>query len=271
MFKGYPARFAQFVGRLWSSVIVAASILGLIAAHAWAPLFEYQDAFLPVVLTAIGVLLIDMRQKLEERAQRGTGLTTYRTMREARSLLLQLMIGEICRAETTEILIKGGRLRSIIEIMRELCDNLDGKRATDPTTIKIYMVSPAYLRALTLPGDVSEEGQRDRNAKIAAQMEAAVEEIARLNNHENLRNSHVAIELEYYEEIPWIYYFIIGNDNIVFGGYTWHKEDSDVDGPGSPCWHVTSSDAGFETIRFWLRNRSFLNSAQADAYKADAS
>lgn len=262
-FKGAVTTAMRFVARQWSSVIVGGATVGLVAANVWPPLAVHRSAFVVLVLSSLGVLLIEIRQKVESPAHRGSSFVTYRTMREARSLLLRLMLDEISKDEPTEIIIRGGRLRSIVEIIRELADRLSETRAKQPTRIRIYMLDPQYLTDLRIPGELSDQAQSKRNLSIAHQMAACVDELNGISASEAFVRNGVSIELTYYSEVPNIYYFVIGNANLVFGGFNWHRETSDLDGPASPCWHLNSDSPGFESVRAWLRNRALLASAAA--------
>lgn len=263
--KGFFTGLANFIGRHWSSIIVAGATGGLVLAHIWPPLEQEKEAFLVVVLSSIGVLLIEIRSRVRPPQYPGVGIVTYRTMREARLLLLNLMTEEICRNEPTEIIIRGGRLRSIVEIIRELNDRLEDCRASEQTRIEIHLLDPEFLRAMTLPGTLNMQAQHARNEVIGAQVVACIQELNKIAGDEGFRRNHVTLDVVYYREIPSMYYFLVGNDNLVFGGFLWDGATSDMEGPRSPCWYMSGAHPAFDSIRSWLRNRAQLGAAEASA------
>jgi hypothetical protein len=244
---------------------VAGATVGLALAHVWPPLAQEKEAFLVVVLSSIGVLLIEIRSRVQPTGYGGVEIVTYRTMREARTLILDLMTAEICRNENTEIVVRGGRLRSIVEILRELDDRLTDCRASQLTRIEVHLLDPAFLPAMMLPGQLNAQDQRVRNEAIEAQVVACIHELRKISLDDNFRRNHVQIDVVYYREIPSTYYFIIGNDNLLFGGFVWDHATADMDGPASPCWYISAAHPAFDSIRAWLWNRAQLGVAQASS------
>lgn len=246
----------------WNVLLGLAALAGLLAAEIWPPLKSERDYFLLLGLTALVATVVEIKLKLDHdgRKRRPSETAVFPTMRAARQEILALQLQEIRKGERGTITIVGGRIRSIIEMMRELADALANNQSKIRAGAKInlFMMSPAFVEKLVMPGNVSEAEQRKRAHAIAAQIRAAVAELESLAESEVFLRHGIIIELCPYHAQPFGYYFLFGNECFLFGGYVWNERTSDIDGPSSPCWLVNNKAPEFRVMAGWLENRALL-------------
>jgi hypothetical protein len=82
---------------------------------------------------------------------------------------------------------------------------------------------------------------------------------------EVFKSRHINITVNYYDELPFGYFYLIGEENLVFGGFKWSAAESDLVGPASPCMHLTADAPEFEITYEWLKNRVELYKAKAES------
>jgi hypothetical protein len=188
-------------------------------------------------------------------------------MRKAEGTVVKLLIKEVGKRETGRAIVMGGRIRSIIDLIHEFEDELGrmGMRSKTGCDIQIFMMSPDFVSSLILPGKVSAEQQRAKNETVSGIMRGNMQELRDMCEREPFRSNNVRISTHYYRETPFGYYYVIGDEDIVFGGYIWSEENSDLIGPSSPCWHITARSPEFDATSKWLRNRTALYIAQESA------
>lgn len=265
MFVKFVAWIWRFIATFWSTFIAMGALGLIVAAEVYEPLKSNREVYFLILLNAIVVMLIEirLRPELNRTEAKDHAVTVFETMRKARPTILDLLVKETRKGEPGHVVILGGRIRSIIEIVRQLSDELDkiSPRKVKGCDIEIYMMRPSFVSQLMLPGQKTKEQQAARNASIVAQMDASVAELARMCDQEVFRSRHVNIEVNYYDELPFGYFYLIGEDNLVFGGFIWSDAEADLVGPASPCMHMTSDAPEFEITFDWLKNRVELYKA----------
>ncbi len=257
----------------WTTILAVVGIVGIIAAELYRPLKDQQSVYFFICLNAIVFTLIRVKVQLDRLADKDDPRNTVRvfaTMREARATIIALLAKEVSKRDTGRAVIVGGRIRSIIELIRELDDTLRAMatKSKSGCDIQIFMMSPDFVSSLVLPGNVPAEVQQDRNGNIAATMRGNVQELRGMCAQQIFRDNNVRISIGYYHEVPFGYYYLIGDEDLIFGGYIWSAEQSDLVGPASPCWHSTSKSPEFEPTTKWLHNRAAFFAAQDAAHNS---
>jgi hypothetical protein len=237
----------------------------MLFAEIFPPIKDYHQIYLAICLSAIVWILIDIKFDLEEeRERKGPDTIAFKSIREARPKVMASLLREIQRPHVGQVLIVGGRLRSVIEFLRELGAHLEAANASSQSgcNIDILVMKPDLVGSMIMPGDISEAQQKDRQLNTAQQMITIIKELKILGENSIFLKNKVCLRSYLYEGVPFGFYYIFGEEEILFGGYCWDRSQSDIIGPNRPCWLVTRRSPEFQSMLEWLRNRADLYEAQ---------
>jgi hypothetical protein len=259
----------------WTTILAAIGIGGIVAAELYPPLKAHQSVYFFLCLNAIVWTLIRIKVQLDQLSAKGElrdAVTVFPTMRAATDTVIPLLLREVEKRDTGRAIIVGGRIRSIIELLRKFGDDLalKGLKNRSGCGIQIFMMSPDFVRSMIIPGKLSPEQQKIRNENISNGMAASIHEVTRMADREVFRDNNVRISMHFYSQIPFGYYYLIGDEDLVFGGYIWDEAESDLVGPSSPCWHITAESPEFEATSKWLHSRVALYMADGKAQSVPA-
>ena len=241
--------------RYWNAFGASACLL----AYALSYIFHWPKEY--SLAAATGVLigtLIELKLGLEH-GRWAKGTTTYASMRQARRDIVDMLVAQLSGRYSDDIIIVGTRLRSIVDLLREVREILETQKVRVPQRIRLYGIEPAFAETMVLPGDRPPAEQQLLNVQDMAFTTAALTDILRPSSWP----ANVQVSVAYYREIPSSYFFLIGRNDIVFGGVFWNAEKASLNGPGAPCWHQSREAPNFQELSDWLHNRVALMDASA--------
>jgi hypothetical protein len=253
--KSFGRKFYGYLVDYWNSVLAFVSVLGIGASQVFPDIEDYFEFFAFVGLNAVVWTLIEIRHDLRTPEPESRGRVTYPSMRYARSDIIEQLSTQLTRHGVRQVHILGGRIRSIIEILREFADRLEPggvPNRAQGLEIEVVCMSPDFLRQWPVPGDLSEDSRTDLGERFAGNVHAAVQELTDLSMRPTLRQRGVAIKVRYYHSIPAVYGYVFADDAVLWGGYTWDRDRSDVAGPSNPCYRIDAGQPDFDSVRSWL-------------------
>jgi hypothetical protein len=239
----------------WNSVLAVIAVLGIAGSEVFPAIEDYFEFFAFVGLNAVVWTLIEIRHELRAPEPDSRGRATYASMRQARSDIVEQLSTQLSRQGIRRVHILGGRIRSIIEILREFSDRLETggvPNRAQGLEIEIVCMSPEFLGQWPVPGDLTEDGRSNLGKAFAGAVRAAVQELTDLSMRSTLRDRGVDIAVRHYYSIPAVYGYVFADDAVLWGGYTWDRERSDVAGPSNPCYRIEAGEPDFESVRRWL-------------------
>ncbi len=258
----------QFLADYWNSTLAAISLIGFCIASQVPGADKYTSFFIFLGANAVVWTVIEMRQ-LVRKAGEGADprLTNFKSMRSARETIIAELIRELERPDEGRVTIVGGRMRSICEVLRELADRLEDrplqKAAQRGMVITLYSMSSGFLEEWPVPGNVDDATRKKMGVDFAAQVRAARHELAALNQRASFQARHIVISLREYSSLPYVYFYLFGEQAVLWGGFHWSEDRADLDGPSSPCQLIRSGSPGFESVYRWLDSRARLLAASA--------
>jgi hypothetical protein len=193
----------------------------------------------------------------------------FKTMHAARRHIVDDLVGEISSPEGVgDLILIGGRIRSMSDILREVirtlatltaCDNDASRRR-----LSVYSLSPTYVSGHTLPGKLAADYQRERNQTYSSLISAFSQELLGMARP-TLDQHAIDLSITFYDGPPYFYCYLIGDDTLYWGPFTWNEEDADWHGPDNECLRITRGASHFATLRSWCVNRSRLFDSQSTA------
>lgn len=249
----------RYITKHWNALLAGVSILGIAIGALIPAASGSRDYFIFLGLNAVVWTLVEVRSLLRrlDRSDPDRGRGPFVTMREARPLILQNLLEQLQKPGERVVTIIGGRLRSIVEVMREFDDLLlDMPTSVGLLRIRILSVDPGFWRTAPVAGSLSEDQRIARLADQASQVEAAHRELQRMAKANTFASRSISIELSTYADVPFIYCYLFGDDALIWGGYRWDEERSDIRGPSSPCELVRSGSPRYQFLRNWLGSRA---------------
>ncbi len=270
--QALASNLAKLTLTYWNAFLLAIALIGFLVGELWPPMKAYKDSFVVLGAVAAVLTLLEVKLLLEKRREAPLQLSKvrmFRTMREARSDILSGMVDQVRLGSKGSITIVGGRIRSIIELIREFSDLVSREAISNNPgcKIRLFMMSPEFVGNLLLPGAVEVEKQKERSAAVMAQMRAALQEIENLVKSTSFSAHKINFEIDYYNDIPFAYYYLLGDERIFFGGYIWNEKTADLDGPSSQCWEIVNSASEFSAMHNWLQNRAAFLGACSELRK----
>lgn len=186
-------------------------------------------------------------------------------MRIARPYIIQDI--EYCLQRSTlavplRVVLLGGRIRSMSDVVRELADDLRKGKTYGHLHLEMYCLDPDYISKRILPGGIDLDNQLRRNTSYAELIRSISSELLRLSGTVSA-NASLAVNVTYYREDPHYYAYIIGDSMIYWGTYTWSSVTSDFIGPENPCTIIRSGDPQFLAMRDWITSRTDLYGYEA--------
>lgn len=250
----------RFLIRYWNALLAGTSLLGVAIFALMPPLQQYVKVFVFLAANAIVWTLIEIKTDLRVRPEEK--LAPFPNMRIARANIVraieQHLDGTAIDAPL-QVSFIGGRLRSMSDIAREVVDDLRSDRKRGHVEISIYCIAPSYIAARCLPGHLDPSDQLARNAGYGRTVQSIATELGRVTGPLS-KYSSANIKVTHYSEDPHFYAYIIGNDLLFWGPYTYSDTSSDFIGPENACFEVNASSPEFQVIRSWLSSRMLLYS-----------
>jgi len=253
----------RWISRYWNVGVGGGALVAVLAFTIVPPWQEYVGAAALVAAFAALAILIDIRVELDQDVAARTA-TAHPSMRTARGDITTRLAHAIRHGgESTEILIIGGRIRTITDILRDVADQV----ATSPgkhrrIALKIATMSPSYLEELRLPGEATEAHQRERNRSYAATVRAAGVELRAIAQRLAADGHKITVTVVEYHDVPAYYCFLIDRKELFWGLFTWDRRDADLVGPANPCYFMTAKHADFNSMYDGLSNRFALLEAR---------
>lgn len=259
----------RFVLKYWNALLAATSLAGVAVFSLIPPIQKFTSLFIFLAANAVVWTLIEIKVQLT-RAEHPEH--AYVNMRIARPDILNDI--ERCLERSTQaaplrLVLLGGRIRSMSDVIRELADDLRKGKTRGHVFLELYCLDPDYISRRRLPGDIDSDNQARRNGSYGNMIRDISAELPRLNGPIGAHSS-LTINITYYNEDPHYYAYIIGDSLLYWGIYTWSPVASDFIGPENPCWPMTSADPQFLTIRDWITCRTELYSREASALKSNS-
>lgn len=239
----------------WNSVIAIVAIIGIAAAELIPQAERYFEFFAFLGLNAVVWTLVDIRHQIRRPDGDDGGRAIYGSMRQARQEIVDQLSQQLIRRGRRNVLIIGGRIRSIIELLREFADELEHGQLPGKASgleISVLCMHPAFLKQWPVPGQLPEPERLRMGKDFAASVLAAVSELNAIARRESLVRRHVSITTSHYHSIPAVYGYVFSEDSVIWGGYTWNQQGSDVQGPSNPCYRIDAGQPDFESVRSWL-------------------
>jgi hypothetical protein len=260
------AQLYKFLARNWNAFLAATSLIGVAIFGLMPPLSKYVPAFVFLGANAIVWTLIEIKHDL---GKRDSVEKAFPNMRIARPRIMKVILDELKHTHPERpltITLIGGRIRSMSDILRELADEMQSNRVPGHAAVRLYCLDPAYIASRTLPGQITPDQQRPRNASYGAIIANFKAELESRSFAANPRTS-LRIEVVLYSEDPQRYAFIVGDSSIFWGPYTWSVEASDFVGPENACFEVQRTNSSYVPIRSWLESRVSLYDLEYSAAK----
>lgn len=250
--------------KYWNAALAGASLIGVAVFSVTPNSEKYVQFFVFLGANAIVWTVIEMKVKLEEYSA-VVRQVVYPTMRAARSDVLQDIKKQLRgsrRGKPLVLVLIGGRMRSMSEVVREIADGMTHGQIQGHIKVDAYCISPDYLASRILPGDVSPDMQLSRNTGIAHLVRSVRTELESLSREFGQRAS-LSVSVRHYSEDPFCYAYLIGDNTLYWGPFTWDGATSDLLGPENPCIVVRSTDPTFPALREWVRTRTDLMRASS--------
>lgn len=252
--------------KYWNAILAGTSLLGIAIFSIIPQLEKYVTFFIFLAANAVVWTVIEMKVKLEESAAAAQQVV-HQTMRVARKDIVSDIRQRLAKSRHShplELTLIGGRMRSMSDIVREIADGMTQGEVRGHLVVNAFCISPDYLSTRVLPGDVSPGAQTSRNVGISHLVRSIRSE---LEGFSRVFGPHasMSVSVTYYSEDPFLYAYLIGDDTLYWGPFTWDKTTSDLLGPENPCIVVKSTDPSFIALREWVQTRTALMEASVAA------
>jgi hypothetical protein len=250
-------RIYRFVLKWWNTILAATSLAGVAVFSFIPPIQKYTSVFVFLAANAIVWTLIEIKTQLSRRER---AEVVYSSMRAARPYIILDIENRLRRSSPNaplNLIFLGGRIRSMSDIVRELADDLKKEKIHGHLSIQLFCLDPDYISGRTLPGEVKAEKQASRNRSYGNLINGISSELTSLAGKFSDRSS-IVVRVLHYKEDPHIYAYLIGNDIIYWGAYTWSPVTSDFVGPENPCLTINAADPEFLPMRDWIVSRTEL-------------
>jgi hypothetical protein len=261
---GRIAEIYQWLLKYWNALLAGISLLGVAVFSVIPQPESYVHLFLFLAANAVVWTVIEMKVKLEESVT-SNQQRVYPTMRAARAditLEIRTHLAKSRRGQPLTLTLVGGRMRSMGDTVRELADGMAHGEIRGHLIINAFCISPEYLSRRILAGDMDPTEQASRNVGIGHLVQSVRSELQSLSKAYGPHTS-ISVSVTYYTEDPFCYAYLIGDEMLYWGPFTWDKTASDLLGPENPCIAVPSNDSSFPALREWILSRTALIEAAA--------
>ena len=249
--------------RYWNSVLLAGSLLLMAIFNFVPPLQGHVSVLIFIAATAGALLLVELRVDLD-REFGARKVISYDSMRVARPDIVRRMHDVIERGgpNSTEITVVGGRVITVMDILRDLSSSLHSPpRVRSKVTITVLAMRPEYLEKLRLPGDLTEPESTIRNADYATAVRSSRRELLEMSRSGPFAANAVSVRFVEYSFVPHYYCFLLDRKYLFWGFFTWDSRTSNIVGPDNPCYFVQASHPDFLQISSWFHDRASLTTS----------
>lgn len=252
----------RFLQNHWNKTLALISLLGVVIFNFIPDAENYYKLFIFIGANAVVWTIIEIKalMDMDEKVKRNR----FNNMREARKDILDCIRLEIKKSQSNEIKIQiiGGRIRTISDMIRELKDDFLSLRLISRNVeFHIYTLKPDFFSAwnyLDLENDTKLKEKFSIYSDITNRLKDELEEI---NNILLFKDNNIKIIVKHYRYIPHVYSYLIGNNHLFFGFFTWDKNAKDFIGPENPCYYYKSGREEFNDYYNWLQNQiDFIDS-----------
>lgn len=242
----------RFLLRNWNAILAAISVIGVIILKIVPQQENYRDFFLFLGLNAVVWTLIEIKVKLQGTEKR----TPFRDLMEARPHILNALRREMSRPRAhLDIRIIGGRIRTISDMLRELRSDVEhGRIRGKNITITVLCIHPEFMSSWGFPPAFLSKKSLSRNLTYSGIVTKLNEELTSYNTLRAFRNQNIRLKVRYYRTVPSVYCFVIEDQEIFWGSFTWNEETQDFEGPTNPCFSIRRADPEFIDTAAWLHN-----------------
>jgi hypothetical protein len=251
-------KFYSYIKRNWNSYLAGISIIGLLVFSVF-PQFrdeKYMIFFGFLGANAIIWTLIELKMSI---LHKDSSNSTYLDMREARSDILGKMKSEIKanRRKELTITIIGGRIRTISDMVRELKnDFIKGRLRGKNITFEVFCMEPDFIKNWNFPLTKNDISKKKRNEMYSDLIKRFSEELLDFNEIEVFKSNNIKIEIKYYKKYPSYYYYLIGENHLFWGFFTWNSESEDFEGPTNTCFYMKKGEKDFHQFLLYFQNRT---------------
>jgi len=246
----------RHLGRNWNSYLAGISILGLLI---FSIIPQLQDEKYLIFFAFLVWTLIELKMVI---LQKETGSTTYLDMRDARKDILDKIKTEIGsnKKKKLSIVIVGGRIRTISDIIRELKnDFLKGRLSGENITFELLCMEPEFVKTWNFPKTKEDINKQKRNEMYSGLIKRFSDELIDFNEIDLFKKNNIKIRVNYYKNYPSFYYFLIGENHLFWGFFTWDSEAEDFEGPTNTCFYLKKGQKDFHEFFSYFQNlRKFL-------------
>lgn len=197
---------------------------------------------------AIVWTLIEIRAMLRPRQE----IKRYTNLRDAGPHILSALSTAVTRkgSHATEVIIIGGRLQTVSELLSDFFETLPNLRPSNREIfLKVAGVDPKYLDSLNDPTRTFTS--RKFGSSVPA-LEAASSALLERNASSAVRAHKISISMERYCSPPSLYAFLIDDQELFWGFYTWDNDEFTFNGASNPCFHLSSGDTDFADLSNWI-------------------
>jgi len=262
------AKYYEFILKNWNALLAGISLAGVAIFALAPPLQQYVKVFIFLAANAIVWTLIEIKVQLS--GQSNVDEQTYANMRVARPHIIEDIERRLKRAVRDQPLILtliGGSMRSMGDVIREMADDLKRGKTRGHLVIEAYCIDPEYMSQRVLPGDLPIADQRKRNSDAGQALRSLRPELESFSKIFS-SDSSLAVTVTYYAEEPFCYAYLIGDELLYWGPFTWDRTRSDLVGPENPCMVVKSSAPTFPGLRDWVQTRTAYYKEQSQRREA---
>lgn len=248
----------RFLVRNWNSIVAGVSLVAVAVFALIPPLSKYLPIFYFAAANAVVWTVIEIKIALRRNEE---AIQVYGNMRQARTDIVMDVTKAAQKSKRTspvKVNLVGGRIRSMSDIVREVADDLSSGRVNGHVEITLSSVAPDYVANRILPGQVSVEAQRERNARYAQSIMTTSQELQERANFDR-GSSSCKIEVVNYKSDPTFYGIAIDGKSVYWGHYTWDHSNADWVGPENGCVRMSNTSEEYDLVRSWIENRSRLN------------
>jgi hypothetical protein len=245
----------KFVLVNWNKLLAFISLFGILVFNFIPNATEYYKLFIFLAANAVVWTLIDVNNKLDRKPKNDE--KSYKNLREAKQDIIQTIKLKL-RENKNQLSIRiiAGRMKTISDFMRELKDDINEDRIIcKNTTIIIYGISPSFFKNwkfTDLSKDINIKNKFIEYSKIIPILR---EEIMGYNNLDKFKSNDINFQYYYYNFVPHYYAFIIGDDSLFYGFFTWNRKLNDFSGPDNKCFYLDKSMDNFKFYLDYFQNR----------------
>ncbi len=243
------------IAKRWKEISLLICVLGALLSYAIPPLRKHTNAFLVLCAIVVVQLVLDIRQIVSKSPLPAKYTSLHEAITDIDTAMRKAMAKK--RKKPLEIRIVAGRTMTVANMLKTLGEDVRvGRLLCRETKVMLFCVDPSFAMNLDL-SIVRDKDAFQRNMGIyAATIESNCKTLAQFNLDEECKRQGLSFEVVHYKFMPTFFSFLIGNELLYWGSYTWDDVRQDFDGPINPCFRVDHSNEFFVDTYEWQYNRT---------------